>query len=210
MTLLVGGVLLGVGVPNLMEFRRNGAMTAAANDLVTGLLMARTEAVRRQAFVTLCLSTDATTATPTCAPGAVENSNTTGFFVFVDENDNFNADGTRKLDDLTDGNGVRDTNELVLMQSAEPGAPIELTANCGYVSFAPSGFPRQAPGLCFPFPGGDQVRLFYCDDRGRRVAAGSLSSARAIQVDRPGRGQVLSEEAAVNAVIASLPDADCP
>ena len=34
-TLLVAGILLGVGVPNVMEFQRNGAVTAAANDLVT-------------------------------------------------------------------------------------------------------------------------------------------------------------------------------
>ena len=55
MALLVAGILLGIGVPNVMEFQRNGAMTAAANDLVTAMLMARTEAVKRQAPVTLVL-----------------------------------------------------------------------------------------------------------------------------------------------------------
>ncbi len=205
MTLLVGGVLLGIGVPNVMEFQRNGAMTAAANDLVTGVLMARTEAVKRQAPVTLCLSTDATTATPTCSSGTAVDSGTLGFFVFVDENDNFNADGTRNLGDGTDGNAVRDTNELVLFQSAAPGGSIELSADCGYVSFAPSGFTRQAAGGCFP-----AVRsILYCDDRGRRATAGQLSSARLVQIDRPGRGQVLVETAAINPIITAL-GADCP
>ncbi len=37
MTLLVAGILLGIGVPNVMEFQRNGAMTAVANDLITGV-----------------------------------------------------------------------------------------------------------------------------------------------------------------------------
>jgi type IV fimbrial biogenesis protein FimT len=205
MTLLVGGVLLGIGVPNVMEFQRNGAMTAAANDLVTGVLVARTEAVKRQAPVTLCLSTDATSATPTCSAGAVTDDSTLGFFVFVDENNNFNADGTRNLGDGTDGNGVRDAGELVLMQSAARGDPIQVSADCGYVSFAPSGFTRQAAALCFP-----AVRsILFCDDRGRRVAAGQLSSARVVQIDRPGRGQVLVEKAPIDTIIDALA-ADCP
>jgi type IV fimbrial biogenesis protein FimT len=205
MTLLVAGVLLGVGVPNVMEFQRNSAMTAVANDLVTGVLMARTEAVKRQAPVTLCLSDNPLDVNPTCAPGNVTDSATRGFFVFVDENNNFNADGSRNLGDANDGNGVRDAGELVLMQSAAPGGTIRVSANCGYVSFAPTGFTRQAAALCFP-----AVRsLLYCDDRGRRVAAGSLSSARVVQIDRPGRGQVLTETAIVDPVIGAL-GATCP
>jgi type IV fimbrial biogenesis protein FimT len=67
MTLLVAGILLGIGVPNVMEFQRNGAMSSAANDLVTGVLLARTEAVKRQVPVTLCLSADPDAVTPTCS-----------------------------------------------------------------------------------------------------------------------------------------------
>lgn len=205
MTLLVAGVLLGIGVPNVMEFQRNGAMTAVANDLITGVLVARTEAVKQQAPVTLCLSDNPLAANPTCAAGGVTNSATRGFFVFVDENNNFNADGSRNLGDANDGNGVRDAGELVLMQSAAPGGSILVSANCGYVSFAPTGFTRQAAGLCFP-----AVRsILYCDDRGRRVAAGSLSSARAVTIDRPGRGQVLTETAAIDPIIIAL-GATCP
>jgi type IV fimbrial biogenesis protein FimT len=206
MTLLVAGVLFGIGVPNVMEFQRNSAMTAVANDLITGVLMARTEAVKRQAPVTLCLSDNPTDANPTCAPNAVNDSATRGFFVFVDDNDNFNADGSRNLGDANDGNGVRDADELVLMQSAAPGGTVLVSTNCGYVSFAPSGFTRQAGALCFPTP---TRSILYCDDRGRRVAAGSLSSARVVQIDRPGRGQVLTETAPINDVIAALA-ATCP
>ena len=68
MTLLVAGILLGVGVPNVMEFQRNGAMTAAANELVTGVLTARTEAVKRQVPVTLCASPDPDRPEPDLQP----------------------------------------------------------------------------------------------------------------------------------------------
>jgi hypothetical protein len=75
-----------------------------------------------------------------------------------------------------------------------------VSADCGYVSYAPTGFTRQI-GACFPNP---TLSILLCDDRGRRVAAGSLSSARVVQIDRPGRGQVLTETAQVDPVIAAL------
>jgi prepilin-type N-terminal cleavage/methylation domain-containing protein len=205
MSLLVAGILLGIGVPNVMEFVRNSTMTAVANDLVTGVLTARTEAVKRQAFVTLCLVDPA--APDTCEPGAVTDSTARGFVVFVDENNDFNADGTRDLADATDGNAAIDADELVLMRWEAPGEPLMLSADCGYVSFAPTGFTRQAGGLACP-----PVRsILLCDDRGRRIAAGALSSARVVQIDRPGRAQALSESDAVDPVIEALdPDPTCP
>jgi len=197
MTLLVAGILLGVGIPNVREFQRNGAMTAAANDFVTGVLMARTEAVKRQAPVTICLSDNPTDPNPTCAPDAVADS-TRGFIVWVDENDNFDGNGARILTDGSDGDAVVDMGELVLMQSAAPGGTVRISANCGHVSFAPNGFTRAVPGECAPNP----RSLLFCDDRGLRIAAGSLSSARVVRVDLPGRGQVLQELAAITAEIA--------
>lgn len=197
MTLLVAGILIGVGVPNMLEFQRNGLMTAAANELVTGVLLARSEAVKRQVPVTVCLSDNPLATTPTCSPNAVGDSATRGFIVWVDENDNVDANGAPDLSDATDGNAVVDADELVLRRSAAPGGTIRVSANCGYVSYAPTGFTRQIAALCYP----QERVVLFCDDRGRRVAAGSLSSARAVRIDQPGRGQVLQETDAVNTVI---------
>ena len=55
-SLAVIGILLGIGVPSLMELQRNMAITSAANDLVSALLAARAEAVKRQVPVTVCAS----------------------------------------------------------------------------------------------------------------------------------------------------------
>ena len=201
MTLLVAGILLGIGVPNVMEFQRNGAMTAAANDLVTGVLMARTEAVKRQAPVAVCLSDNPTDPNPICLPNAVADSATRGFIVWVDENNNVDVNGARILTDATDGNAAVDAGELVLMQSAARGGSIRVSSNCGYTSFAPTGFTRRAGALCFPNP---FQAVLYCDDRGRRAAAGTLSSARVVRIDRPGRGQVLQETGDVNGTITGV------
>jgi type IV fimbrial biogenesis protein FimT len=205
-TLLVAGILIGIGVPNVMEFQRNSAMTTAANQLLTGLIMARTEAVKRQSPVGLCLSANPTAATPTCSPNAVADATTLGFVVWVDENNNVDANGARILTDATDGNGVVDANELVLMREVAPGGTMRVSANCGNVSFGQNGFTRTAGGLCNPAP--PRVILF-CDDRGRRLAAGSLSSARMVTIDRPGRGQVLQEKTIIDPLIATTGGA-CP
>jgi len=206
-TVLVAGVLLGIGVPNVMEFQRNGAMTAAANDVITGLLMARTEAVKRQAPVAWCLSDDPLAPAPVCAPGPVMNS-TRGFVVWVDENGNLDADGRRILTDATDGNAVFDAGEIVLTRGVAPGGTVRVSTNCGHVSFAPTGFTRQAPGQCFP----NERTVLFCDDRGRRMAAGSLSSARIVLINRQGRAQALSETVAIDTWAAGLiaAGATCP
>ena len=195
MTLLVAGILLGIGVPNVMEFSRNASMTAAANDFVTDMLAARTEAVKRQAPVTLCLSDNPTDPNPACVAGTVSDSATRGFVVFVDENNNFDADGARIVD-ATDGNGVIDAGELVLRQTAAPGASsnVRVSSSCGHFSFASTGYMRAIAAQPCITP----KLMLFCDDRGRRRAAGDLSSARIVRIPSAGRAQVLSEVAQVN------------
>jgi len=208
MALLVAGILFGIGVPNVMELQRNGAMSAAANDLVTAVLLARNEAVKRQVPVTLCLTNNPLAGTPACSPDAVADSSTRGFIVFVDENGNVDANGSPDLGDATDGNGALDAGETVLLRTAARGDPIRLSANCGNVSYGPSGWVRQAGGLCFA-GFGTPVVMLLCDDRGRRAAAGGLSSARAVRIDATGRGVVLQETAQVDPMIATT-GATCP
>jgi type IV fimbrial biogenesis protein FimT len=203
MTMLVAGILLGIGVPNVMEFQRNGAMTAAANNVLTGLLMTRNEAVKRQVPVTWCLTTTPFAATPACSMTTVTNSATSGFIVWVDENDN------GSLIDPTDGNVVVDAGEQILTRGQAPGDPIRVSTNCGNIVFLPTGFPRTTGAPCNP---GERALLF-CDDRGRRVAGGSLSSARVMLTNRVGRAQVLSETGPVNAwatALTGMVGATCP
>ena len=216
MTLLVAGILFGIGVPNVMEFQRNGAMTAAANDLVTAMLMARTEAIKRQAPVSWCLTDDPLAPTPTCSQNFVVNSDTRGFIVWVDENDNFNADGTRNLLDVTDGNAVVNGGELVIRRTAPPGGRIRISATCGYATFAPTGALRSVDPYCTPAdtPAAASPRvLLFCDDRGRRPSSGNLSSARVVRIDPIGRANAFQEVAAVNARMGAFPGpwgVNCP
>ena len=54
----VMAILLGLGVPAFREFTRNNRVTAAQNDLVTALNLARSESLKRNRPVTVCASTD--------------------------------------------------------------------------------------------------------------------------------------------------------
>jgi Tfp pilus assembly protein FimT len=218
MALLVAGILLSIGVPNIMQFQRNGAMTAAANDLLTAALVARTEAVKRQTFVGWCLSADPMATPPACTLGSVVDNATDGFgyVVWIDENNNFDANDARILTDGTDGNAVIDAGEDVLRRTLAPGGNIRLSASCGYALFGPTGTLRQVGAACTPAapaPAATRAVLF-CDDRGRAAASGGLSSARVVRIDRPGRAQVLTETSQVNTMITALAsggvNATCP
>ena len=189
-TLLVAGVLFGIGIPNLMEFQRNNAMISAANEMVTGLYLARTEAVKRQVPITLCGSADPLIAAPVCGAGG-----NGGFIVFVDENNN------GFLGDATDGNALVDAGEVVLLQRPAPGGTINLFGNGGqYAAYATTGFlVPTAQGQALP----STTSLLFCDERGNRDAGGR-SSARVVTIAPTGRAQVMRDQLDVaNAVAAT-------
>ena len=203
MTLLVAGILLGIGVPNLMAFQRNGLIVAAANTLVTDVLMARSEAVKRQVPVTLCASPDPLAANPVCSPtGAGSNG---GFIVWVDENGNFDANGTPQID-ATDGNAAVDAGELLLQRSAPPGGTINVWADRGYIMYDQNGVRRQATGLAF----GSATRVLYCDERGNKNTHGTVSTARTVRIEPTGRGQVLTSVADVATALGIITGAGVP
>lgn len=188
-TLLVAGIVLGIGVPNFMEFQRNNAMIAAANDMISGLYLARTEAVKRQVPVTLCASPDPLIAAPICGMGG-----NGGYIVFVDENNN------GVIGDPTDGNAIVDAGEVVLLQRAAPGGAINIFGNGGqYIAYGTNGFLVQtAIGQADP----STTVMLYCDERGNKDAGGR-SSARVVTVAVTGRAQVMREQADVTAAVAA-------
>lgn len=207
-TLLVAGILFGIGVPNMMEFQRNGLVIAATNELITGVLAARTEAVKRQVPVTLCASADPINAPACSITGAGTNG---GFFVWVDENGNTDpASGAPIITDANDGNAVLDMNEPILRRTPPPGGTINVWANSGYISYGPNGFRRTATGSAtLPVSW-----ILICDDRGNRNTSGTVSTARVVRIDATGRAQVQQSVAEVAAALViirmSTPAAACP
>lgn len=68
-TIAVLAILLAVAIPSYQTFVMNSRMASQTNDLITALSLARSEAVKRAANVTVCASSNSTTAIPTCTGG---------------------------------------------------------------------------------------------------------------------------------------------
>lgn len=201
MALTVAGIVLGIGVPSFVAFQRSNAMAGAVNEFVTAAHFARSEAVKRQVPVTLCVSPDPSASPPACGAGGAANA---GLVVFVDEN------GNDSLTDATDGNAGIDADEPVLLRRAAPGGTLGIRTDSPYIAYAPNGFPRRASGHASP-----SARLaLYCDDRGNRQSIGGDSAARVVRIEPTGRTAVRRSVAAVEAAVAELESADiavdCP
>ncbi|HQX79388.1 MAG TPA: GspH/FimT family pseudopilin, partial [Steroidobacteraceae bacterium] len=82
--LALAAVILAIGAPSFTEFRRNGRLTADANDFLTAVQRARTEAVKQQRTVSLCATDDPLAVAPACSG----NADFSGWIVFSDPDDN--------------------------------------------------------------------------------------------------------------------------
>lgn len=93
-TLAVFAIVAALAFPGFQLYRQNSHRTTQINDLVAGLNLARTEAIKRRLSVTLCTSINGATCSNV-------NNWTIGWIVFVDDNQN-------GLNDPTDNNGLID------------------------------------------------------------------------------------------------------
>jgi type IV fimbrial biogenesis protein FimT len=95
-TVAVFGVLLGVGVPGIQSYIYNSRLTTQINSFSTSLAHARSEAIKLNARVVVCLSSNGTT----CDGYASGNTWNKGWIIFVDRNNNSVIDhGTTGTDD---------------------------------------------------------------------------------------------------------------
>lgn len=89
-------VLAAAGVPSFIHYARNGSRDNTTTDLFSDMYYARSEAIKRKTMVYLCRSSDTTAANPVC--GGSANDWSTGWLVFVDNNNNGSYDtGTDSL-----------------------------------------------------------------------------------------------------------------
>lgn len=140
-TVSIVGVAAAVAVPAYSTFMQDNRMTANVNDFITSLSVARSEAAKRGAKITLCKSKNGKDCTTS---GNWEQ----GWIVFVDNNDN----------------AVADVGEALLLVHQAMGGNVTLIGNGNvdeYISYAATGFTQLKNG------GGFQAgTLILCDSRG--------------------------------------------
>ncbi len=166
-------------------------MAAGANDLTSALHLARTEAVKRRANVTICPSADAMANAPTCDNNG---SFADGWIVFVDCTvpppsqlgicgaPNYVVDN---FDTVVGAHGALIDNLANNFQSFAAGAGANTTP--AYVTFAPTGFPRTIPALAGT-PAVTEIQL--CDERGNDDVGGGIAAGRWINISPTGRPQI--------------------
>ena len=186
--LFVAGILMTVGLPAFNGFMANNRMSTAANDLATTLHLARTEAIKRRASVSVCPSDQWDEAAPACTNTGFED----GWIVFVDAlapaAPDLTHTGAQDVlythGPMPDGINLRlaDANALL------GGAP--------FLVFNASGFP------VVNLAGNNAVFNFQmCDHRGDADAGGGISASRWIRVTPTGRPQIYRELGDITAPI---------
>ena len=165
--LLIASIVLAMGAPSFIEFRKNNRLTGTANDFLGALQTARTEAIKRQTFVSVCPSANPAAAAPVCGGGIY-----TGWIAFADPDQNCQRTGA----ELNAANLIRVGGPV------EAAVNVRSNGNC--VTFAGTGFTVTATGA---LPMG---RTMFCDDRGEALQNGTnLSNAREVEVNNVGRAR---------------------
>jgi type IV fimbrial biogenesis protein FimT len=185
-TLLIVGVVLTIGMPNLTAFSQNSRITTTANDLHAAFQVGRSEAARAKANITICASDNSMTAAADCQ-GSWEE----GFIVFVDLNGDIARAGA---------------NETVLRAhpAVAEGVSLTIANNARYFSYAPTGLGRGNVGGA---PAISQV--IVCDDRGLVETSKDYSAGRLFVATPLGRATVMRDYTMVNNAL-TLMGKTCP
>ena len=82
-TIAIAAILVGIAIPSFTSTIASNRLTTSANELVTALNLARSEAVKRGMRITLCKSANGSSCTTS---GTVNWSQ--GWIIFTDQNNN--------------------------------------------------------------------------------------------------------------------------
>jgi len=183
--LAVVSVIIAVGLPNMSVFFKSNRMVANTNALISGLNIARSEAIKRNSRVSICKSTNADTAAPTCATGTENWSD--GWIVFVE--------GTEVTNEIGAYSSATDGPILKINAGAE-GSNVTITADSTsidkYASFTSRGIPKLSSGA-------SQSGVYrVCDQRGLTNAAGGVV-ARGVVLASSGRVRVTKDAIKIGA-----------
>lgn len=174
-TLTIVGIVLMVGIPNMGAFRQNSRMISTANDLHSSFYLARSEAARAKANITICASADSMDDPPSCG-GEFED----GWIIFQDD----------------DGDIVVDAGEAILrrLPARHESLNIDTTGMGDYFSYAATGLGR---GQVLALPPPVTVAVI-CDVRGNETGPGGRSTARVLVITPLGRATVLRDVAQID------------
>jgi type IV fimbrial biogenesis protein FimT len=131
---LVMAIVVAFAVPGFESVVNGSRLTGAANEMLASLQSARMEAIRRNRRTVLCLSRNANSANPTCAPDNAADAS--GWITFVDLN----------------RNGTYDDGAAALLRTTTAHEAVRILASNGVpgqvrVVYRADGFARSSSGV---------------------------------------------------------------
>ena len=180
-TLLIVGVILTLGIPNLTQFTQNSRITTTANDLHAAFQVARSEAARAKTNITICASDNSMTAAADCQ-GNWED----GFIVFVDDNGDLARAGA---------------TETVLRAhpAIAEGVSLAVADDATFFSYASTGLGRGTVGGLTPLS-----QVIVCDSRGVVESSKDFSTGRLFIATPLGRATVLRDYTLVGDALTAM------
>jgi len=128
-SIVIVTTLLAMGVPSFKDFLKNNRLRAQANALVTGLQVARSEAVKRGTDTVICASSNLTSCT---GSGDWDK----GWIVFSD----LNNTGTLGVPDVGSTAPLcEDTEDCMLQTSGALSGKHKITSTAANLRFLPTG-----------------------------------------------------------------------
>ena len=180
-TVLIVGVVLTLGIPNMRDFTRNSRITSTSNDLHAAFQMARSEAARAKTNITICASANSMAAGADCG-GTWDQ----GFIVFMDNN----GDLLR--------NAVGET-VLRAHPAAQEGISYAVANDATYFSYSSSGLGRGDVGGNFAIS-----QVIVCDERGTIETSQSFSAARLFVATPLGRATIVRDVTMVDNALTGM------
>lgn len=159
MTVAVLAILVSLGVPFMGEFIKNSRLVTQTNDLIASFHLARTEAIKRGARVTLCKSSDGATCDDTA-----DGRWGIGWITFVDLGEVGTWDDPDVGEALIDTRAATPLNVVIAPQAGD------VTVQ-NYVSYTAQGIVRHADGTA------QNGTFRICDDRDVSKGRGVVLSA---------------------------------
>jgi type IV fimbrial biogenesis protein FimT len=177
-TVLIVGVVLTLGIPNMTEFTRNSRITTTANDIHAAFLVARSEAARGKTNITICASDNSMTAAADCQ-GSWED----GFIVFVDNN----GDRARA--------GVDET-VLRAHPAVATGVSLAVANDATFFTYTSTGLGSGVVGAV--------TQIIVCDARGIAESSKDYSAGRLFVATPLGRATVLRDYTLVDNALTAM------
>lgn len=137
-SVVVAAILLALASPSFVEFTKNRRIIAQANEFISTLSLARSEALKRVSRVTVCASSSGTSCTGSWGEG---------YIVFNDDDNDGTVDGGEPI--------LKVVSALAGSNTLDGSSDV-----AAYVSYVASGHSKLTSGA---FQSGN---IALCDDRG--------------------------------------------